>query len=79
VPGRTPRCEPGDRRRPRDRHRTTLTDTGITLEHHGDDIASWAVNRCATGRGHGIRTGADLHFTEPVTGWAARGRASWIK
>lgn len=25
--------------------------------HHGDGIASWAVNRRAIPRGHGIRTG----------------------
>jgi uncharacterized protein (DUF849 family) len=38
----------------------TLTDAGITLEqvHHGDGIASWAVNRRAVERGHGIRTAA---------------------
>jgi len=34
---------------------------GITLEqvHHGDGIASWAVNRRAVARGHGIRTGLE--------------------
>ena len=34
---------------------------GITLEqvHHGDGIASWAVNRRAVSRGHGIRTGLE--------------------
>jgi uncharacterized protein (DUF849 family) len=39
----------------------TLTDAGITLEqvHHGDGIASWAVNRRAVERGHGIRTGLE--------------------
>jgi uncharacterized protein (DUF849 family) len=39
----------------------TLTDAGIALEqvHHGDGIASWAVNRRAVGRGHGIRTGLE--------------------
>jgi uncharacterized protein (DUF849 family) len=38
-----------------------LTDVGITLEqvHHGDGIASWAVNRRAVERGHGIRTGLE--------------------
>jgi uncharacterized protein (DUF849 family) len=36
----------------------TLTDASIQLEqvHHGDGIASWAVNRRAIERGHGIRT-----------------------
>lgn len=39
----------------------TLTDAGIRLEqvHHGDGIASWAVNRRAIERGHGIRTGME--------------------
>jgi uncharacterized protein (DUF849 family) len=39
----------------------TVTDAGITLEqvHHGDGIASWAVNRRAVERGHGIRTGLE--------------------
>jgi uncharacterized protein (DUF849 family) len=38
-----------------------LTDAGIALEqvHHGDGIASWAVNRRALERGHGIRTGLE--------------------
>jgi uncharacterized protein (DUF849 family) len=38
-----------------------LADAGIRLEqvHHGDGLASWAVNRCALSRGHGIRTGLE--------------------
>lgn len=38
-----------------------VIDAGITLEqvHHGDGIASWAVNRRAIPRGHGIRTGLE--------------------
>ena len=38
-----------------------LAESGITLEqvHHGDGIASWAVNRRALSRGHGIRTGLE--------------------
>jgi uncharacterized protein (DUF849 family) len=38
-----------------------VTDAGIALEqvHHGDGIASWAVNRRAVSRGHGIRTGLE--------------------
>lgn len=38
-----------------------LAEAGITLEqvHHGDGIASWAVNRRAITRGHGIRTGLE--------------------
>lgn len=39
----------------------TLDAGGIQLEqvHHGDGIASWAVNRRAVARGHGIRTGLE--------------------
>jgi len=39
----------------------TLLDARIILEqvHHGDGIASWAVNRRAISRGHGIRTGLE--------------------
>jgi uncharacterized protein (DUF849 family) len=38
-----------------------LVDAGITLEqvHHGDGVASWAVNERAVARGHGIRTGLE--------------------
>ena len=38
-----------------------LAEGGIRLEqvHHGDGIASWAVNRRAVARGHGIRTGLE--------------------
>jgi uncharacterized protein (DUF849 family) len=38
-----------------------LTEAGVTLEqvHHGDGIASWAVNRRAIPLGHGIRTGLE--------------------
>ena len=38
-----------------------LDDAGIRIEqiHHGDGIASWAVNRRAVTRGHGIRTGLE--------------------
>jgi uncharacterized protein (DUF849 family) len=39
----------------------TLADAGIGLEqvHHGEGIASWAVNLRAIERGHGIRTGLE--------------------
>lgn len=39
----------------------TLADDEIQLEqvHHGDGIASWAVNERAVTRGHGIRTGLE--------------------
>jgi uncharacterized protein (DUF849 family) len=38
-----------------------LTEARITLEqvHHGDGVASWAVNRRGAARGHGIRTGLE--------------------
>jgi uncharacterized protein (DUF849 family) len=38
-----------------------VTEAGIELEqmHHGDGIASWAVNERALRRGHGIRTGLE--------------------
>ena len=38
-----------------------LNESDITLEqvHHGDGIASWAVNERAVPRGHGIRTGLE--------------------
>jgi uncharacterized protein (DUF849 family) len=38
-----------------------LHGAGVRLEqiHHGDGIASWAVNRRAAARGHGIRTGLE--------------------
>ncbi len=39
----------------------TLAEAGIALEqvHHGEGIASWAVNRRGAERGHGIRTGLE--------------------
>ena len=38
-----------------------LAAAGIGLEqvHHGDGLASWAVNRRGAARGHGIRTGLE--------------------
>ena len=38
-----------------------LVEAGVDLEqvHHGDGIASWAVNARAAARGHGIRTGLE--------------------
>ncbi|MBA2630523.1 MAG: 3-keto-5-aminohexanoate cleavage protein [Thermoleophilaceae bacterium] len=38
-----------------------LAENHVRLEqvHHGDGIASWAVNRHAAKRGHGIRTGLE--------------------
>ncbi|MFH5802197.1 3-keto-5-aminohexanoate cleavage protein [Haladaptatus sp. CMAA 1911] len=45
----------------------TLDKAGIDLEqvHHGDGIASWAVNRRAVARGHAIRTGLEDTTTLP--------------
>lgn len=39
----------------------TLADGGVQIEqvHHGEGIASWAVNRRAVTRGHSIRTGLE--------------------
>jgi len=38
-----------------------LADASVSLEqvHHGDGVASWAVNLRAIPRGHGIRTGLE--------------------
>ncbi|HMI98517.1 MAG TPA: 3-keto-5-aminohexanoate cleavage protein [Gaiellaceae bacterium] len=38
-----------------------LEETGVRIEqvHHGDGIASWAVNERGLRRGHGIRTGLE--------------------
>lgn len=43
------------------RMEATLEEGGITLEqvHHGDGVASWAVNERGLARGHGIRTGLE--------------------
>lgn len=50
-----------------------LSDAAIDLEqvHHGDGIASWAVNRRALERGHGIRTGIEDTPVLPDGGPAA--------
>jgi uncharacterized protein (DUF849 family) len=44
-----------------------VTEAGIALEqmHHGDGVASWAVNERALRRGHGIRTGLEDTPTLP--------------
>ena len=36
-----------------------LAETALEQVHRGDSIASWAVNRRAIPRGHGIRTGLE--------------------
>lgn len=45
----------------------TLASAGIGLEqvHHGDGLASWAVNARAIARGHGIRTGLEDTMVTP--------------
>ena len=50
-----------------------LVGAGISLEqvHHGDGVASWAVNERALGRGHGIRTGLEDTTVLPDGGLAA--------
>lgn len=57
----------------------TLDDADIRLEqvHHGDGIASWAVNRRAVARGHGIRTGLE-DTTDLPDGRPARGNGELI-
>jgi uncharacterized protein (DUF849 family) len=42
-------------------HAAAIEAGGIQLEqlHHGDGIASWAVNPRAVARGHGFRTGLE--------------------
>jgi uncharacterized protein (DUF849 family) len=54
-------AEPGDAVAHAAAIEQALADGGVTLEqvHHGDGIASWAVNRRGAERGHGIRTGLE--------------------
>lgn len=56
-----------------------LADAGIGLEqvHHGDGIASWAVNRRGAARGHGIRTGLEDTPVLP-DGSVARGNGELV-
>jgi uncharacterized protein (DUF849 family) len=53
-----------------------LAEGGVHLEqvHHGDGIASWAVNRRAVTRGHGIRTGLEDTAVLPDGSTAAGNR-----
>jgi uncharacterized protein (DUF849 family)/adenine/guanine phosphoribosyltransferase-like PRPP-binding protein len=57
-----------------------LTGAGIALEqvHHGDGIASWAVNKRALARGHGIRTGLEDTTVLP-DGRRAQGNAELVR
>ncbi len=56
-----------------------LAEGGVQLEqvHHGDGIASWAVNRRAVARGHGIRTGLEDTTVLP-DGRAASGNGELV-
>lgn len=58
----------------------SLADAGIGLEqvHHGDGIASWAVNRRGAARGHGIRTGLEDTPVLP-DGSVARGNGDLVR
>jgi uncharacterized protein (DUF849 family) len=57
-----------------------LAGAGISLGqvHHGDGIASWAVNRHALQRGHGIRTGLEDTTVLP-DGRLARDNAELVR
>jgi uncharacterized protein (DUF849 family) len=57
-----------------------LAAAGIALEqvHHGDGIASWAVNRRAVERGHRIRTGLE-DVTVLPDGTPARDNADLVR
>ena len=54
-------ADPGDAAAHAAAMEEVVTAAGIALEqvHHGDGIASWAVNQRALDRGHGIRTGLE--------------------
>ena len=57
-----------------------LTRAGIGLPqvHHGDQLASWAVNERAVARGHGIRTGLEDTVVLP-DGSAPRGNGDLVR
>ena len=57
-----------------------LAAAGIGLEqvHHGDGVASWAVNARAIGLGHGIRTGLEDTTVLP-DGRPAAGNAQLVR
>ncbi|KXF76525.1 aldolase [Paramesorhizobium deserti] len=69
--GLAPRCrrvliesletDPADALRDAETMERIIVEAGIRLEqvHHGEGVASWAVNRRAVTRGHGIRTGLE--------------------
>jgi uncharacterized protein (DUF849 family) len=53
--------DPGDAVEHAEAIEGVLDEAGVKLEqvHHGDGIASWAVNERAALRGHGVRTGLE--------------------
>jgi uncharacterized protein (DUF849 family) len=57
-----------------------LVAAGVALEqiHHGDGVASWAVNARALSRGHGIRTGLEDTTVLP-DGRVALGNADLVR
>lgn len=57
-----------------------VVEAGIALEqvHHGEGVASWAVNRRAVARGHGIRTGLEDTAVLP-DGRLARDNAELVR
>lgn len=57
-----------------------LMRAGVSIEqvHHGDGLASWAVNRRALERGHGIRTGLEETTVLP-DGRPARDNAALVR
>jgi uncharacterized protein (DUF849 family) len=57
-----------------------LMRAGVSIEqvHHGDGLASWAVNRRALERGHGIRTGLEDTTVLP-DGRPARDNAALVR
>lgn len=54
-------ADPDDAVRHAEAIELALAEAGIRLDqvHHGDGVASWAVNQRAIERGHGIRTGLE--------------------
>jgi uncharacterized protein (DUF849 family) len=57
-----------------------LADAKVGLEqvHHGDGMASWAINERGAARGHGIRTGLEDTTVLP-DGSEARGNADLVR
>ncbi len=54
-------ADPGEAVEHAARMERILAEGGVALEqvHHGDGVASWAVNELGLARGHGIRTGLE--------------------